>query len=201
MRTKLVLTSNIRALAQASEVMMSRAPGQSRIGLIHGVAGSGKSTAIISLANSLDSAVVECKPTWSPRWMLSDIARELGGSGEGNCQSLYEWICQRQREEPRVLFLDEADRLVKDVLIETLRSIHDATRSSVWLIGMDRFRRRATARPQLARRIAVAVEFQRASVEDTLLIARECSEIEIESKRFARSIGELMGIWHCFVMS
>lgn len=193
MIAKLVPTSNVKALARASELMASRAPGQSRIGLISGASGAGKSTAVIALANQVDGVVIEAKPIWTPRWMLADIVHELGGDPYPTSQPMFRWIVESLLATPRSLFVDESDRLaVREILVETLRSIHDATRSPIWLIGMDRFRRRATARPQLARRIAVEVEFRKATVEDALLIARECCEVEIAEEE-VRAVHQRVG--------
>jgi DNA transposition AAA+ family ATPase len=180
MRTKLVATANVRALAKASEEITSRAPSRSRIAIVHGAAGMGKTTAIVACANAVDGICIEAHPLWTPAWMLSDFVREMGGDPARSSQSNYQWIVGRLREEPRAFFLDEADRLTtREVLVESLRAIHDGTGSSFFLVGMDKFRRRATARPQLSRRVAVEVEFQKVTRDDALLLAKELVEVEV----------------------
>ncbi len=181
MKSKTVQTTNLRALIRAHQQILSRSPGQPGIAVVHGAAGFGKSTAVLWLSNECNGLQLEASPLWSPRWMLSDIIKELGGSPPYLTQGRYEFIIESLRLDPRPIFIDEADRIARsEVLVETLRAIHDRTRAPIILIGMDQFKKRAAMRPQLHRRIVKEVEFKAMTIEDARLLARELCEIEIQ---------------------
>ncbi len=180
MKNKTVQISNLRALIRAHQHILNRPAGQPGIAVVHGAAGFGKTTAVLWLANEVNGLNLEASPLWTPRWMLSDIIRELGAQPPYLTQMRYEFIVHRLREEPRPIFIDEADRIARsEVLVETLRTIHDRTAAPIILVGMDQFKRRAAMRPQLARRIVKEVEFKPATLEDARLLARELCEIEM----------------------
>jgi DNA transposition AAA+ family ATPase len=202
MRIKTVETGNLNALARAHEVATGlREQGKPGIEIVHGLSGLGKTTAIIFVANECDGVMIEAKPIWTPRWMLSDIMRELGAAPSNRSQEIFEFIVRDLKRNPRPIFIDEADRIAaREILVETLRAIHDATNVPFVLVGMDQFKRRAALRPQLARRVCREVEFKPATLDDARLLARELCEIEVADdvivelhRRAHGSIGLLIG--------
>lgn len=180
MKHKTVQISNLRALIRAHQSILNRPPGRPGMVMAHGPSGSGKTFANLWLANECNGLMLEASPLWSPRWMLSDIIAELGAQPPYLTQARYEFIVGELRKNPRPIFIDEADRIAKsELLVETLRAIHDRTAAPIILIGMEQFKRRAAMRPQLHRRIVKEVEFKPATLQDARELARELCEVEI----------------------
>lgn len=180
MHLKTVLTTNLRALVRANERLQNIEGRQPRMMIVHGSAGFGKTTSITWTCNQCDGLFIEAKELWTPRWMLSDFMHELSASPSARCQEMYEFIAESLIKNPRPIFIDEADRIARrEILVETLRELHDLTTAPIILVGMDQFKAHAAKRKQLARRIVCEVEFKPATIEDARLLARELCEIEV----------------------
>lgn len=196
MKTKVAQISNVRAMMVAHEALLKRPSGMPGIAIVHGPSGFGKTTAVRWLANRVNAIFVNAVPLWTPRWMLSDLMRELAAQPTSSCQPMFEFIARALRENPRPIVIDEADYIAKrDVLVETLRTLHDLTSVPMLLVGMAEFKKRAAHRPQLHRRIIREVEFKPASAADAQTLADELCELTIHSdlvgKLHARSGGSV----------
>jgi DNA transposition AAA+ family ATPase len=180
MKHEIVATTNLRALMRSHQAILDRPRGQPGISIVHGPSGYGKTQGLLWLANQSDGIMLEAKSLWTPRWMLADIISELGAQPAHLTQARYEFITATLAANPRPLFIDEADRLAsRELLVETLREIHDRTHAPIVLVGMEQFKRRAQSRPQLRRRIVNEVEFKPCTTDDAKLLAKLC-EVEIE---------------------
>ncbi len=181
MRSKIVPISNIARLSEAANALVSRAPGLPGMGLIEGESGYGKTTACAWLSIQLNAVFVRALAASTPTSLLESICRELGIGRRPTNVGTVEVIVQKLAETGRPLFVDEADYLVgKKVLIETLRDIHDLSTVPVILIGMRGFRRKVTHLQQFTNRIAQWVDFEPATADDCMLLARQLSEVDIE---------------------
>jgi DNA transposition AAA+ family ATPase len=180
MKDKIVVIDNIRKLIGATEELLERAPNTPGIGLVSGAVGLGKTTAARHICLLHDAVWVEAQPEWSPAWMMTDLAAEVGCGRFYSTQRNFEAIKRTLREFPRPIFIDEADRLCARMrLVETLRALHDATTAPLVLIGMSQLPTAIYAIPQVVSRLATAVEFEPCDLADTRLLARELAEIEI----------------------
>ncbi len=181
MKHETLKTTNLRALIRAQEAILSRPKGKPGMVIVHGPAGFGKTLGTLWMANEYNGINLEANPLWTPRWMLADLVKALGALPPYSTQARYEFIVHALREDPRPIFIDEADRIAKsEVQSETLRAVHDGTGAPIILIGMDQFKRRAMSRPQLHRRIVREVEFKPATIEDARMLARDlCDKAEI----------------------
>ena len=180
MRQKICLTSNARCFLAAASAATARDPGLPGIVLVHGEAGRGKTCITAHLAVKQNAIFLTALPIWSPRWMLSKIAEEMGGKTTGFLGPMYEFISRELTERPRPIYVDEGDSIAeKKELIETLRILHDMTAIPLVLIGMGDFRAKVERRPQLSRRILRAVDFKPSSLDDSRLLATELAEVRI----------------------
>lgn len=180
MRIRICATANYKAGLSALVAAMARDAGIPGIILVHGTAGFGKTCVMGNLAIKSSALFLTASPLWKPRWMLSDVIRELGGQAPYSTQSRYEFIVGDLRKNPRPVFIDEADVIAKsELLVETLRAIHDQTAAPIVLIGMEQFKRHAAMRPQLNRRIIKEVEFKPSTFHDSRLMALELAEVQI----------------------
>lgn len=178
----IVQTSNVRRLANATRTMMlRRAPGLPRIASVTGRVGLGKSTATRSICLDQDAVWVEALPDWTARWMLGDLASELGAERRHRAEDNFRSVIGALRQNPRAVFIDEADRLCRRLnLVETLRAIHDATSAPLVLIGMQELPHAIHRLPQLESRIAHWIEFQPLDLADVRLMGRELCEVALD---------------------
>ncbi len=181
MRAKIVPISNVSRLSEAGKALVTRAPGCPGMGLVYGFSGLGKSTAIAWLATRQNGVYVRALSATTPSSLLESICTELGISKRHSNVATVQDIVQALAVSNRPLFVDEADYLLKrEVLVETLRDIHDLASVPVVLIGMAGIERKISIYPQLQNRIAQWVEFQPATFEDTKLLAKELAEVEVK---------------------
>lgn len=180
MRDKIIVIGNVKKLIGATDELLERAPNTPGIGLVSGAVGLGKTTAARHVCLLQDGYWVEAQAEWTPAWMMTDLAAEVGCGRFHSTQRNFEAVTRALRAEPRPIFIDEADRLCARMrLVETLRAIHDATTAPLILIGMSQLPTAIYAIPQVVSRLAAAVEFEPCDLADTRLLARELAEIEI----------------------
>jgi DNA transposition AAA+ family ATPase len=180
MRNKIVAISNISRLSESANALMSRSLGMPGMGLVEGVTGYGKTTAITWLSIKLNGVHVRALSVTTPSSLLESICKELGIGRRATNVATVDDIVQKLAETGRPLFIDEADRLArKELLIETLRDIHDLSTVPVVLIGEGGFERKISHIPRLTGRISQWVRFEPATSEDAVLLARELAEVEV----------------------
>ena len=168
----LVQTDNVKRSRFALEELKRRhqaAPGRSIL-VIQGLTGRGKTSwAEFQAVQDPLCEYLEAKSNWSPSWMLRDVAEALGMTRAHSTEENYRAVVELQRRRPRLLMLDEAERIVRsERLLETLRELHDeglplvllgetgswsnTTRTGVWS-GISR------KSPRFADRVGQVVEF------------------------------------------
>lgn len=181
MRNAIVHTANLKALVSAAHSLLYRSPATPGIGVVWGDVGLGKTTGARHICLTQDDAIwVEAMPDWSPLWMLNDIASELGAQRAARREKSFAAIAGALREQPRAIFIDEADRLCRRPdLVESLRAIHDRTAAPTVLIGMRMLPGAVRGMPQLRSRISTWVEFRPCDLADTRLLVAGLSEIEV----------------------
>jgi DNA transposition AAA+ family ATPase len=181
MRDAIADISNVRRLRNAAHTLLHRSRGTPGIGMVSGAVGLGKTTATRHICIVEDAVWVEALPDWTPRWMLADIAGELGAERAPQTERNFRMIVGALRERRRAIFIDEADRLVKRMhLAETLRAIHDATDAPLILIGMAALPKAIRAIPQIESRVAHWVEFQPCDFRDARAMADQLCEIVLD---------------------
>lgn len=163
--------TNMR-LAMQTMVQIHEAPaGVPRIGLFYGFSGFGKTVAAAHVASYLDALFVTADPVWTQRAMLEAIGRELGIARlERSAPRLLTQIKDTLAGDPRPLIIDETDFIVDRDWIEIIRSIHDATRVAVLLIGEESLPAKLKKRERFDNRILVATPAEPATFEDALLL-------------------------------
>ena len=181
MKNKMAIVKNVLNLRAAYDALAQRAHGVEGMGLVHGFTGAGKSTAIAWLKNKVDAIYVRATATWTPSAMLGALMLELGAQplARGGA-AMVEFIVKQLAERNRALFVDEADYLFSNLkMLETLRDIHDLSKSPVVMIGMEGIERRLVHRQQLARRITQWVEFLPSDAEDARVLANDVCEVDV----------------------
>ena len=189
MRHKMAIVKNIVALESAYEALAQRGNGVEGMGLVSGDAGFGKTTAITWLRHKTNAVHVRALATWTQRSMLASIMRELGVEPLYRAADMVQEIVRLLVTGDRGLYVDELDYLVGrselNALLDSLRDIHDLSKSPVILIGMAGIQRKIANRLQLARRITQFVEFMPADREDARVLTDTVCEVEIEDDLLA----------------
>lgn len=129
---------NVQLLHLLATRVIERGNHRQNIVLFYGPTGIGKSEAATAVRNMVDGLILTAKPTWSVRHLLKTLLAELGVPGaKGTIATLEEMCVEFIAETPeRPLIIDEADKMAaKPDMLETLRSISDAARMPLILVG------------------------------------------------------------------
>jgi DNA transposition AAA+ family ATPase len=181
MLNKVVPVKNVERLTAAHNALKEAAHYLPKIGLIHGLAGAGKTTAIGHLSQVHGGCFVRATAVWTPKAMLVAILRELGREElGGNNQTKLDEVIKTLAISNLPLFVDEADYLfTRPSTLDILRDIHDQAGVPLYLIGMERISRKVNSRELVASRVSQEVKFTPLDLDDTRLVADTLSEVPI----------------------
>ena len=183
MKNKFVKTNNvIKMIGALGELEKKKHQMKSKgLALIHGHPGYGKTEACHWYAVQHNAVYVRACAVWTASAMLRKIATDMEleecSSGAANFNNIKEGL----KNNPRSIFVDEADYIVRDWrMLETLRDLQDTTGTPIVLIGMVRIAD-AIARkfPQFWSRISQNVEFTPLSAEDVQIIGAELADLSL----------------------
>ncbi|MEJ1358303.1 MAG: ATP-binding protein [Candidatus Sedimenticola sp. (ex Thyasira tokunagai)] len=181
MKFKILPVKNVSRLNEAGQALIQRDLGMPGMGLIWGPTGYGKTTAATWFINQCHGVYIRAMRLWSPKTMLTALARELDLDVKGrNNGEMVEAIIHRLAETGRPVFIDEADYIVESRrLTDTLRDIHDLSTVPVILIGMHGIEKRIRGNEQFTGRIAQWVSFEGLDMIDARLLADGLAEVKI----------------------
>jgi DNA transposition AAA+ family ATPase len=127
--------ANVARLLTLIDRLQNRAHGLPGMGTFFGRAGSGKTTAGIYATNKFEACHIEVKPFGGVKNLLIMIAKELDLRPGRTVPVLFDQVAEELARSGRPLILDEADHLLSEKLIETVRHLHDTTSVPVILMG------------------------------------------------------------------
>jgi len=159
---------------------LQKAPSNvSKMALVYGAFGLGKSQTIMWWVTNNDAIYVRCNHNISPRWLLSEIVKELDEVPCYTSQRLFEQIEEKLKYNPKILVVDEIDYLFSNKhTIETLRDIHDKLSIPVLLVGMELADKKLQKYGHINDRIFAKLKFEKLSKEDFKEIIETLSEVE-----------------------
>ena len=188
MKNRIVVTSNIVQALALFKCLRERGANIEGMGLIYGLTGEGKSTAVTYICNREDAIFLRARATWTPRSMLENIVRELGLSPTYALDPMLQMATNRLRHTQSPLFIDEADYLInsstKPNLIDVLRDLYDETKVPVVLIGSEELSRRLESNKRFdkhARRITEKLRFTGITLEDATKVVEQLSDVSVEN--------------------
>lgn len=159
---------------------LQKAPSNvSKMALVYGAFGLGKSQSIMWWVTNNDTIYVRCNHNISPRWLLSEIVKELDEVPCYTSQRLFEQIEEKLKYNPKILVVDEIDYLFSNKhTIETLRDIHDKLGIPVLLVGMELADKKLQKYGHINDRIFTKLKFEKLSKEDFKEIIETLSEVK-----------------------
>lgn len=146
--------------------------GDDALALITGPAGLGKTTSAAWLFVKADGVLVTCDDVDEEFSILRKLCKELGVAPKHGVAKTLELVKAEVTALGKPIFIDEADYIAsKKKVLETIRSIHDAARVPILLIGYEKLPTKTKALPQFRSRIGGHVKLQNADKDDTKLMA------------------------------
>lgn len=179
MKNSLIKTRNVKRFISLMDNLQKAPSNVSKMALVYGAFGLGKSQTIMWWVTNNDAIYVRCNHNISPRWLLNEIVKELD---EGPCytsQRLFEQIEEKLKYNPKILVVDEIDYLFSNKhTIETLRDIHDKLGIPVLLVGMELADKKLQKYGHINDRIFAKLKFEKLSKEDFKEIIETLSEVK-----------------------
>lgn len=179
MKNSLIKTRNVKRFISLMDNLQKTPSNVSKMALVYGAFGLGKSQTIMWWVTNNDAIYVRCNHNISPRWLLSEIVKELDEVPCYTSQRLFEQIEEKLKYNPKILVVDEIDYLFSNKhTIETLRDIHDKLGIPVLLVGMELADKKLQKYGHINDRIFAKLKFEKLSKEDFKEIIETLSEVK-----------------------
>lgn len=137
--------ANVAKVTQLIKQLQTRDHTLPRMGCVYGQAGRGKTTAATYAMNSLNVCHVETLPFGGIKRLLEQIVTELGDRPCRTTGDMFAQVADKLARSRRPLIIDEAENVLNDRTIETIRKLHDLSGVPVILMGEEKL-------PQVLRR-------------------------------------------------
>jgi DNA transposition AAA+ family ATPase len=174
---------NVTILTDLTTKLVNRDPGLPGMGCFSGPSGYGKSVAVMYVANKCRAYRVQANTEWTKRHMCKEILLEMGMPAKGTIPELINEIGIELGASHRPLIIDEADALVDRNMIETVRSIYEATGGTgvVILVGEEMLPRSLERWERVHSRMQIGMELaQPCSLPDARhLAAGRCAGVAL----------------------
>ena len=85
-----------------------------------------RSHTAIWYASQNGSVYVRSKSLWSPKWMLEELAVELGLTPAKHKKDLFMGVMEELRQRPRLVIIDESN-MPPSTCLDAIRDLHDLT--------------------------------------------------------------------------
>jgi DNA transposition AAA+ family ATPase len=164
--------ANVARLGALIDRTVNRAHGLPGMGCYYGQAGYGKTTAGIYCTNTLDAVHVEAVPLGGIKKLLGMIVIELGLKPKRLVTDLFDQAAQELAVTNRPLIIDEADQILTDRMIETIRHLHDKSGAPVILMGEEMLPQKLTRWERVHGRMLAWVRAEPATIDDVRHLAR-----------------------------
>lgn len=164
--------ANVARLAALIRRTQDRAHGLPGMGCFYGKAGHGKTTGGIYCTNTLNACHVEALPVGGTKKLLEMVVTELGLKPKRLVTDLFDQAAQELAVTGRPLIIDEADQILTDRMIETVRHLHDKSGAPIILMGEELLPQRLQHWPRVHGRMLAWVEAEAATIEDVTHLAR-----------------------------
>ena len=179
MKKVFIKTRNVKNFISFMSGLQELPPNIPKMGLVFGNYGLGKSETIQWWCFKNKCVYIRANQGMTRKWLLSEIAQEMGERPNWNAQENFELIERKLRENPQTIIIDEVDYLIEKKTVETLRDLHDRTGCPMVLVGMEYVDKKLSKYPHLLDRIYKTFKFDTYNKEDIKQILAELSDIKI----------------------
>lgn len=166
MKKTFIKTKNVKRFITLMDELQKLPPNIPKLALVYGEHGLGKSQTIQWWADKNDSIYVRATQGMTSRWLLSEIAEEIGEDPYWHTQETFSLIENHLRQNPKVIIVDEIDYLIEKHTVETLRDLHDKTGCPIVLVGMGAADKKLARYPHLMDRVYRQLKFEQFNQED-----------------------------------
>jgi len=171
---------NVSLFSALVERVMNRAPGLPGMAVFHGYSGYGKTFSATYAANKHRAYHVQVKSVWTRKSLCEAIMRDMGLPPKGTIPAMVEKIGEELSLSGRPLIIDEADHLVRQVMIEAVRDIYESSQAAIILIGEEYLPNKLQPFERVHGRMLDWVPAQPVSADDARhLAALYCRGIEV----------------------
>ena len=178
MKRTFIRTKNVKRFVSLMEELQKLPPNIPKLALVYGEHGLGKSQTIQWWADKNDSVYIRANQGMTSRWLLSEIAEELGEEPYWHAQETFELIENHLRNKPKTIIVDEVDYLIEKNTVETLRDLHDRTSCPIVLVGMGMADKKLARYPHLCDRIYKSIKFESYNQNDIEEILSNLTELQ-----------------------
>ncbi len=165
MKKTFIKTKNVKRFITLMDELQKLPFNIPKLALVYGEHGLGKSQTIQWWADKNDSVYVRATQGMTSRWLLSEIAEELGEDPFWHSQETFGLIENHLRQNPKIIIVDEIDYLIEKHTVETLRDLHDKTGCPIVLVGMGAADKKLARYPHLMDRVYKTLKFEQFNQE------------------------------------
>ena len=178
MKKIFVKTQNVKNFIGLAENLINKPKNISKMVLVYGEPGLGKSQTALWLACKYDGIYLRASNLMTGRWLLEEMVKELDEIPRFLTSDNFNIVVKKLKQKPQVIFIDEIDYLMNNYkTIETLRDIHDETGCPIIFIGMGLAHRKLERYKHLYDRFSEILKFETFGVDDLSQIIGKLSEI------------------------
>lgn len=166
MKKTFIKTKNVKRFITLMDELQNLPFNIPKLALVYGDHGLGKSQTIQWWTDKNDSVYVRATQGMTSRWLLSEIAEEIGEDPYWHTQETFSLIENHLRQNSKVIIVDEVDYLIEKHTVETLRDLHDKTGCPIVLVGMGAADKKLARYPHLTDRIYKTLKFEQFNQDD-----------------------------------
>jgi len=173
------ITQNMRRFLAGIEVLRQPIKGRIGIMLVYGPYGTGKTKAGQWFYTQNGAPYMRAYEGCSRRMLLSCLVDSLQVKPKFRSSDLFEQLLALMDEEIQPIIIDEADYLISEGIIETVRDISDMTNAPIVLMGMENFEKDLKAYPHIIDRVTVTVKFELFNEAEIAEYAERICEVKL----------------------
>lgn len=177
MKKTFIKTKNVKRFITLMDELQKLPFNIPKLALVYGEHGLGKSQTIQWWADKNDSVYVRATQGMTSRWLLSEVAEELGEDPFWHTQETFGLIENHLRQNPKTIIVDEIDYLIEKNTVETLRDLHDRTGCQIVLVGMGCADKKLARYPHLTDRIYKTLKFEQFNQDDISEILSQLTDL------------------------
>ena len=192
MKPIFVKTKNVKGFINLIHSLKNKPDNISKIGLVYGNAGLGKTKTALYLSIQYDAIYIRATNSMSPKWMLEEIAKELDEIPRFYTADIFRQCVNALKSKPQMIIVDEIDYLLADFrTIETLRDLHDETDVPTVLVGMQLAKHKLKKHTHLFDRISEIYNFTEFEYSDVEITKDAMHLIYNKAKSFRQIVNSI----------